>query len=92
MPRWDADDEGVADRPSIRTQLMRADSRREWLKRFGPPTFNHTREDGPFAPCAECLPRMSKMQLIALVRDMRQVREDRIEFGAQIAQAPDHDR
>jgi hypothetical protein len=40
------------------------------------PTFNHTRADGPFEPCVECLQRMTREQLIALVLDMRETRHD----------------
>ncbi len=40
------------------------------------PSFNHTRADGPFEPCTECLQRMTREQLIALVLDMRAVRND----------------
>lgn len=36
------------------------------------PTFNHTRGDGPFNPCPQCLQLMSHSQLIALVEDMRE--------------------
>ena len=36
------------------------------------PTFNHTRGDGEFNPCPECLRLMTREQLIALVDDMRQ--------------------
>lgn len=35
------------------------------------PRFNCTRDDGPFDPCPECLPRMSREDLVALVKDLR---------------------
>ena len=37
----------------------------------GRPTFNHSREDGPFAPCDICIKQMSREQLIAYIRDLR---------------------
>lgn len=33
------------------------------------PAFNHTRADGPFDPCPECLELMNKAELIALAKD-----------------------
>lgn len=35
------------------------------------PTYNHTRDDGPFAPCPTCLGLMDRESLMALVKDMR---------------------
>ena len=35
------------------------------------PTFNHSRSDGPFDPCPECLARMTRSELCELVRDLR---------------------
>ena len=40
----------------------------------GRPTFNHTRGDGPFDPCPQCLVLMSREDLIALVRDLTERR------------------
>ena len=50
------------------------------------PTFNHTRSDGPFDPCPECLGRMSREQLIELARDLLALRRcdcGREKHGAQ---------
>lgn len=35
------------------------------------PTFNHTRGDGLYDPCPICLERMTRKQLVALVKDLR---------------------
>lgn len=34
------------------------------------PTYNHSRGDGPFDPCPECLKLMRKKALRELVRDL----------------------
>ena len=34
------------------------------------PTYNHTRGDGPFAPCAECFNLMSRDELLAYASDL----------------------
>jgi hypothetical protein len=34
------------------------------------PTYNHSRADGPFMPCPECLRRMPRKDLIALAEDL----------------------
>lgn len=40
------------------------------------PSFNHTRADGPFDPCPECLERMSRDSLLALAKDLQGRIED----------------
>lgn len=40
------------------------------------PSFNHTRADGPYAPCDTCLEQMDRDQLLRLVKDMRGGRRD----------------
>lgn len=36
------------------------------------PTFNHTRADGPYDPCPECLRKMPRAHLISLVEDLQE--------------------
>jgi hypothetical protein len=49
------------------------------------PTFNHARADGPFDPCPQCLDRMSRPALIALVKDLRACA--RLERGCEVCGA-----
>jgi len=41
-----------------------------------PPTFNHTRGDGPENPCPECLKAMTRSQLIEYIQDLEQQLKD----------------
>lgn len=58
-------------------ESVRAVVRREHEPNPGP-SYNHTRGDGPFAPCPECLSLMSRDALLDLVRDL-QARVDDLE-------------
>lgn len=40
------------------------------------PSYNHTREDGPFNPCPECLVRMPRADLLDYVRDLQNMIAD----------------
>lgn len=40
------------------------------------PPYNHTRDDGPFSPCPQCLERMPPADLRALVRDLQDRLQD----------------
>ena len=35
------------------------------------PSYNHTRADGPFDPCPQCLDLMPRAALIACIKDMQ---------------------
>jgi hypothetical protein len=41
------------------------------MNKVSRPSFNHTRADGPFDPCPECLALMDAVQLRDLVHDLR---------------------
>ena len=41
-----------------------------------PPTYNHTRVDGPHDPCPKCLERMPRVGLIDLIKDLRESYDD----------------
>jgi hypothetical protein len=40
------------------------------------PSFNHTRDDGPFDPCPTCAALMTREELLTVVNDRRQNREE----------------
>ena len=42
---------------------------RDRFRAFSGPPYNHTRDDGPFAPCHLCLQLMSRESLIELASD-----------------------
>jgi hypothetical protein len=41
------------------------------------PTYNHSRADGPFMPCPQCLRRMPRKDLIALAEDLMETIADK---------------
>lgn len=52
--------------------LRKEGNRTVWPK----PPFNHTRDDGPFSPCETCLRLMARVDLIALVKDLQELRRE----------------
>ena len=53
------------------------------------PSYNHTRADGPFDPCPQCLREMHKEDLWALIGDLRMTVEMQDAVDAARAHRPD---